>query len=157
MYTIFVEWFVYDPITGALAWAQSPRSQTPIGALAGSQDIDGYWRVKFRGRRYLTHRIAILLQTGAWPEGEVDHIDRDPGNNRWENLRDATCSQNRANRGLQRNNSSGIKGVSRCGSRWRAQVGREYLGLYTTPEAAARAAAVRAQQVYKAFAYSENK
>lgn len=43
---------------------------------------------------------------------EVDHINGDPTDNRRENLRLATTSQNRANIGKPGHNTSGVKGVS---------------------------------------------
>lgn len=51
---------------------------------------------------------------------EIDHIDRDPCNNHLSNLRWASSYTNRQNRGIPKNNKSGIKGVCRVQNRWRA-------------------------------------
>ena len=47
---------------------------------------------------------------GYLPES-VDHIDRDRSNNKIENLRAATSTQNQGNRSLNKTNTSGFRGV----------------------------------------------
>jgi HNH endonuclease/AP2 domain-containing protein len=80
------------------------------------------------------------------PEGfEPDHIDRDPLNCRRGNLRAITHAQNMQNRGANRNNTSGYRGVSwhKQAGKWVAQasIGTKHvsLGLFTSAEEAARA------------------
>lgn len=141
-----LEWLGYDPATGVFAWRKSPRNQTLAGSRAGSLEADGYRRIKLKGRKYREHRLAIFYMTGEWPT-EADHRDRDRQHNAYENLRDATPAQNRANRGQQKNNSSGFKGVSRCGKKWRADGAGRYLGLRDTPE--------EAHELYKKCAIDE--
>lgn len=72
----------------------------------------GYSRILVDRKLYFTHRVIWLWHHGSWPEGEIDHIDRNLMNNRIDNLRDVSRSENKHNRGLQRNNSSGYLGVS---------------------------------------------
>ena len=48
----------------------------------------------------LTHRIVWFMAYGAWPEDQIDHINRVKDDNRLENLRDVTCSENLFNRGF---------------------------------------------------------
>lgn len=81
--------------------------------------------------------------TGEWPADEIDHINGDPFDNRWTNLRPATHMQNHSNRGKNRNNKSGFKGVSwhRGAQKWVAQIRSQnqvrYLGVFTDPHEAA--------------------
>lgn len=107
-------------------------------------------------------RKSILLHRfimGAPDEVGVDHWNGDGLDNRRENLRLATESQNGANRGLQSNNSSGFKGVvfhRRCG-RWQARIkvqGKTIsLRYHDTPEKAAHAYDKAARKFFGEFAY----
>lgn len=49
--------------------------------------------------------------TGKWPENIIDHIDRNPSNNKWENLRDTNKSNNAINSKLRIDNSCGFTGI----------------------------------------------
>jgi hypothetical protein len=93
----------YDPDTGDFTW-RTARKRIPAGAIAGTVER-GFRRITIgggrHGPRYSAHRLAWLYMTGAWPNGYLDHINRDPDDNRFANLRLATNSQNQANtRGL---------------------------------------------------------
>lgn len=44
------------------------------------------------------HRAVWALVHGSWPKYQIDHIDRDPSNNRIENLRDVSGSVNQLNK-----------------------------------------------------------
>jgi HNH endonuclease len=71
----------------------------------------GYYRICIDNKRYPFHRVMYLYHHGVMPD-IVDHIDCDKTNNRIENLRDANATWNNTNKKIQRNNSSGIKGIS---------------------------------------------
>ena len=107
----------------------------------------GYIRVKLGTKRYYAHRIIWEMFNGPIAEGlQIDHIDKDPMNNRIENLRLATQSQNQANRSKQINRPKVAKdlpkGVShaRSGGKYEARITYQgighYLGRYETPEEA---------------------
>lgn len=49
--------------------------------------------------------------TGVWPPEYVDHIDGNPRNNTWSNLRLASAQQNARNKKRKYGSASGIKGV----------------------------------------------
>jgi Bifunctional DNA primase/polymerase, N-terminal/HNH endonuclease len=93
---------------------------------------------------YWAHTLAFLYMTGCFPK-EVDHIDRDGANNRWNNLIEADRSIQRFNSKLYRNNTSGHRGVywDNDKGKWRAMIGghdsRVYLGSFDTIEAAVAA------------------
>lgn len=103
--------FIYSD--GVLYWKQDIKYSTvKAGQLAGYFDVSsGYWRVRFKKKSYLLHRLVFELHKGYSPK-LLDHIDRDKTNNRIENLREASVSLNRINTGLPKNNTSGVKGVS---------------------------------------------
>lgn len=59
----------------------------------------------------LLHRLVWILKTGTEPTSEIDHIDIDTSNNRFENLRLATRKEQNRHRGKHKNNKSGLIGV----------------------------------------------
>jgi hypothetical protein len=75
----------------------------------------------------------------------VDHIDRNRFNNRYDNLRWVTRTENNQNKSMQSNNKSGIVGVSlyRRTNKWRASISvnkvSKHLGCFVTKEDAIRA------------------
>ena len=108
----------YDEETGHFTWLVSTRNTKP-GQRAGHDGPNGYRVVTFNKKRYYEHRLAWHFVHGEWPF-EVDHLNRDKADNRLQNLREVTKSQNQWNRGLQKNNTSGVSGVSWCNftDRW---------------------------------------
>jgi hypothetical protein len=62
---------------------------------------------------YYLHRLIFLMHHGYLPK-LIDHIDGNPSNNRIENLRAATVSQNGCNRNAAKKNKLGIKGLYLC-------------------------------------------
>lgn len=89
-----------------------------VGDVVGSLGSGGYTMVMVDGKRYQTHRLIYLYHHGVLPK-QIDHIDRNPMNNRIANLRPCTTSQNQANQNHQRGNSSQWRGVS-----WREKWGK---------------------------------
>ena len=126
----------YNPETGVFT--------KKSGKIAGTVRPDGYQKITIDWKQYYSHRLAWLYMTGELSK-DVDHIDRNPSNNRFNNLRSVTKSQNQHNRVKQCNNTSGYKGViyfKRTG-RWRANIwvndANHYLGYFDTPEEASAA------------------
>lgn len=90
----------------------------------------------------------------------IDHVQAEETlDNRRSNLRRATASQNAANRGIPKHNSSGYKGVSfhNQRQRWRAFIKVNWkqrsLGLYDDKETAARAYDKAAREAFGNFAH----
>ena len=148
----------YDPETGVLRWRHSRGGWVREGQEAGSIEVQGYRQIKINRRSYKAHRLAWLYMTGEWPPHEIDHDNLDRSDNRWKNLRDATNSQNGANRRAQANNTSGFKGVSwhKASGKWRATIGigklHRHIGLFDDPVAASVAYANAAEQHFGNFA-----
>lgn len=134
----------YDPVTGNFKW-RVPRGGLPAGAPAGGTHCQGYVAIQFCGKPRLAHRLAWLHFYGEWPSGNLDHINRNKKDNRIDNLRIVTQSQNMQNTGLQQNNTSGFRGVSlnKPTGRWKAyiKVGgrRKHLGYFATQQEASAA------------------
>lgn len=138
------ELFHYCPDSGLFTRRVSPNNRVKAGDVAGCVSGDGYLRIRIDRKLYLAHRLAWLYQTGDWPKKKtIDHINRVRADNRWLNLREATDSENQANRPAQRNNASGRKGVcwDKRDNNWRVQIvcdGHQYyLGQFDNLEEAA--------------------
>lgn len=105
---------------------------------------------------HLAHEL--LKRRGTVFKGEVDHKDRNPLNNQFENLRPASRTQNMMNRGKFSNNSSGYKGVSfdRRKGKYRACIYSRgvqiFLGYHVDPIEAAKAYDRSAKSLFKEFA-----
>lgn len=95
---------------GNLFWKVKRRGNVKAGDEAGYVNKLGYKRVGINGKHYLQHRL-IWIMHGNDPVDFLDHIDGDRLNNRIDNLRPATISENGCNAKLRSDNNSGIKGV----------------------------------------------
>lgn len=149
-----VEVLKYDPATGTFVRISGPCA----GKVAGTVQKNGYIRIRVDGKLYYGHRLAWLYMTGEWPNDEIDHVDMDRANNSFANLREASGSENKHNRRKYRNNTSGFKGVSwdKHNGRWLAYIGLNYkkrsIGLFKTPEEAAKAYHEAARKLHGDFA-----
>lgn len=134
----------YDPETGLFWWTVATRNAV-AGKRAGCITRSGSVAIQIDGKQILAHRLAWFFIHGEIPEAMIDHINRDPADNRAANLRKATASENQWNRGLPKNNKSGSKGVSWRARRqkWYAAIAisgkSKYLGSFDTVEAASAA------------------
>jgi len=126
----------YDPETGVFTRLIN-RPNAPIGSVAGCLDLStGYLRISVDGGQYWAQRLAWLYMTGEWPRYHIDHRDMIGSNNRWNNLREATKSQNMCNTRARKNSKSGAKGIIWDATRqkWRAEIAigrkRYYVGRF---------------------------
>jgi HNH endonuclease len=101
----------YDPESGLFTRLVSVSGNARAGNVAGYLRPDGYIDIQIDGRKYLAHRLAFLYMTGAFPKNEGEHENLLKSDNRWENLRDATHSQNQANAFVRKHNKLGVKCV----------------------------------------------
>jgi len=131
---------IFDYKDGKLFWKVKKAQRLNIGDEAGCLD-KGYLTTGLNGKVYRNHRLIFLMHHGYLPK-EVDHKDNDQLNNRIENLRPATRSQNCSNKEIGTTNTSGVKGVSwsKHNNKWRAKCkinGKTiHLGYYTDLESA---------------------
>lgn len=148
----------YDPETGFLTWKPRPAEMFPnapkwkrwntryankrAGNAKGYQK--GYMAVCILGTNHQVHRVIWAMHTGAWPEDQIDHINRQPADNRIVNLRAVSNFENCRNKRPSKKNTSGHIGVH-----FRAKQGNWYayismnkrisLGSYPTFEEAVAA------------------
>lgn len=141
----------YDPESGKLYWRISPARNCKAGSEAGTPAPEGYIRIKYKGFRYQAHYIVWAMLHGAWPTQLIDHRDTDGGNNREDNLRVATVSQNAANR--KHKPGKYLRGARlhpRNG--WYAVCANTHLGMFASEQEAHDAYRVAAILRWGAFA-----
>jgi hypothetical protein len=137
----------YCPLTGVFTWRST-------GKLAGSNKGHRYLRITISHKHYFAHRLAWLYVYGVEPILHIDHINHESLDNRIENLRQVTVSQNIQNSKLSAANSSGYRGVSRDKRRnkWDAYINvnyrKKYLGSFDNICDAAKAYAVAASKIH---------
>ena len=158
----------YDPDTGRFAWRiradknaqwNSRLAGKPAGCVFRKPGCrTAYVVIGLNGRYRKAHRLAWLYMKGEWPAVGIDHRDTDGLNNRLENLRLATVSQNNANAPRPCNNSTGYKGVSwlKARRKYQAQIQckgkKQHLGLFDRPEDAHEAYVCAAYGLFGEYA-----
>jgi len=167
----------YEPETGRLFWRERTTdmfSKTGCGSQRGNaarwnsryalkdaltvKQRDGYFQGIILGRSYLAHRVIWAVHFGSWPSQQIDHINGNRADNRIENLREVSSSENSQNSKKRKDNTSGFKGVSfdtRSG-RWQAQIMKQgksfHLGFYNAPEEASKAYIAASNRLHGEFA-----
>lgn len=157
--------FSYDPDDGLLRYRSEVSIKgkvAPAGTIAGSFNKEGYRYIKIDYRNYRASRLVWLYVTGEWPKHQIDHKDRNASNDKWENLREATGSQNKANCGKYKTKkfSCHLKGVQavqkRKSIRYRAVASKDgnifHLGYFDTPEEAHAAYLKASEELHGEFA-----
>lgn len=132
----------YDPQSGVFTWLVDRGQFYCFGKKAGSENSDGYRSILVSGRRILEHRLAWFSVFGVIPD-QIDHMNRNPSDNRLSNLRPCNQNQNHWNRGRLRSNTSGVTGVVESCGRWQARITvnrkRLHLGTFKTKREAVEA------------------
>lgn len=101
---------VFEYKDGGLYWKQSGQRRT-VGKRCGTPFLTGYRHIMMKGKWYAEHRLIWEYFHGVPPTNFIDHIDGNKSNNVISNLREATSAENLANRGKQKNNTSGYKNI----------------------------------------------
>lgn len=153
----------YDPETGIFTWRhrdrkyfKTDRAPNPWNARYAGKEAgrvtNGYIQIRIFEYDFYAHRIAYLYMTGSFPEMEIDHIDRNKTNNRFENLRVVSKTVNMQNIfNPYRSNKLKVRGVRQTASKkFDARIsvlGKDYsLGTFSTAGEAG-AAYLAAKQV----------
>ncbi len=153
--------FEYNPNDGLFRWKVKKARRVQIGNAAGTLHPNGYVYIKIADIRYFAHVLAWIYIYGERPD-MLDHIDRCRSNNRIENLRVCTGSQNKYNSSRYCNNTSGKRGVSwhKQYQKWQAYINidgrRKYLGRFPSIEEATIAYETAARELQGEFIYHDN-
>lgn len=146
------EAFSYDQESGEIFWLWRPVrhfanalsckkwNRKFAGRNAGTVlDAFGYVRIRLGPENLVAHRAIWKWMTGKDPIG-LDHIDRNPNNNKWNNLREASQSDNCSNRSVVKKKEIPLKGVTISGKRFMSAIQskgvRRHLGTFDTAEEA---------------------
>lgn len=141
------ECFDYVPETGLLYWKSRPLKHFPshqshkrfntmyAGKIVGSLNNNNNYlstRFRYNGSIYnhLLHRIIWKMVTGNEEDlaMDIDHIDGDGSNNKWDNLRLVTHEENGRNCKRCSNNTPGFNGVHED-KKWGGYIARLYITL----------------------------
>jgi len=121
----------YDRLTGIV---RNRKTNQVVGGQSGRK----YPQIIINGKHYLLHRLIWLYVYGSFPKKNIDHINRDPSDNRLSNLRNVSQICNMRNVANFKHGTSGVKGVNfhKPRNKWRAvmvinQV-KKSLGYYQT-------------------------
>ena len=129
----------YDPATGVFRWTECKKPRL-IGMVAGCLHGTGYIIIGINGKQYGAHVLAWAYVHGQWPTSRIDHRNGISDDNRIDNLRCATHSQNMWNTKPHSKNTSGFRGVYKRGNRYVSMISidgnRMYLGSFSTAEEA---------------------
>jgi hypothetical protein len=146
----YIEKYIrYDSETGYLWLKEKPNNNSRLDQPLGHSSILRKERIQcvINGKKKLAHHVVWFIHYGEWPATSgtkhIDHINRDPSDNRIENLRLVSHTENYRNVGIKKHNTTGAKGVFRNGKKFAARYVRNkqklWLGTFNTIEEADRA------------------
>lgn len=139
----------YNPETGIFTRITTKKSNNKPSS-------NGYIYLSVNNKQYSAHRLAWLYVYGEFPTNCIDHINRIKHDNKIENLREASYSQNSYNKECK--SKSGYKGVTwwERDKKWKAQIEidgkNKHIGYFETPELAHKAYCTYQSQVAGEFA-----
>ena len=140
---------------GHLYWKVARSNAIKVGQKTGWVSKAGYVYVNLNNIPTTAHRIIFAMHHGFIPE-MVDHINGHKSDNRIENLRAATRSENFCNAKTRKNNTSGIKGVEKHQNGWRVRIHKDKKsyegGVYKTIEEASNAIKLLRSSIHGNFA-----
>ena len=147
---------VFEYKDGHLYW-KKPGGKRYINKLAGAVVKNKYIQIQHNGKRMLAHRLIYMMFHGYLPEF-VDHINGNGFDNRIENLREVTHSQNLMNSKLRDTNKTGVKGVHwhKKSQKWYAVITtnkkQKHLGQFDTIEEAEKVVKCARNDLHGEFA-----
>jgi hypothetical protein len=151
------EYLAYDSCTGVFTWLKPKARRIKVGSVAGSPVVrGGYLSIMLDGINYPCHQLAWLYVYGYIPNEIVDHRNNQPTDNRINNLRLATKTNNAYNTKLSKRSTTGIKGVHIRNGKYIARVTANgvshFLGSYTSIDAATNAVRSARERLHGEYA-----
>jgi hypothetical protein len=148
---------VFEYRDGNLYWKKSNNRKIKVGNKVGFLNNHGYIQTKIFNKTMSVHRIIYFMNHKTLPD-LIDHINGIKTDNRIENLRPATKSQNNQNCAIRKDNSSGVKNIcwdKNC-NKWRVFLQtnkkRKSFGVYDDLELAELVAVEARNKYHKQFA-----
>lgn len=88
-----------DKKTGKFFWITPPKRHPNLvnkeaGCLTISRAKKYYWVIQIDGKKYKRSHLVFYFVNGFWPKPCIDHINGDSTDDRPENLRQATFTEN---------------------------------------------------------------
>lgn len=114
----------YDIETGIFTRKLCRARKQKVGDIVGTKHYSGYIHIKIDGKTYMAHRLVWIYFFGIEPKHEIDHINGIRDDNRLLNLRECNDYEQAYNKGIYKNNTSGIKGVTyeKSSGKWVVQI-----------------------------------
>ena len=142
--------FRLDHVTGHLYWVcPNKHHKEKVGTEAGfcrkQHNNKNYWIVKVDGHAYRRSQLVFCMTNSKWPDPCVDHINGNSLDDRPENLRAVTITQNAWNHKGRKKSSNlpmGVrahKGTTKFQARISFNKKQINLGFYSTVKQAHRA------------------
>ena len=154
---------IFEVQGGRLFWINPPKNHAEkrgreAGFLCvGKGKNKTYWHIRVFGMTFKRSRIIYRMVHGYWPHPAVDHINGDSLDDRPENLRVATQSQNTASAKRAMGRAGLPKGV--CATRQGRFMARltveghtRSLGTYETPQQAEAVYLLARKEAFHEFA-----
>lgn len=135
-------------------WRITPRGYVQA-TLYNPDKPSGY-----RTKNIFLHRYLMNVDSLPWQKTVVDHINGDKKDNRKENLRIVTQSNNGMNSKVSKNNTSGVPGISKYRDKWVAYITykteRIYLGIFNTFEEAVTVRRNAEEKYFGEYSYTNS-
>ena len=115
---------LFDYKEGKLFWKKTVNSRAQKGQQAGSNNGNGYCRIRINKKSHYAHRLIFMFHYGYCSE-YIDHINGNVTDNKIKNLREATQTENNYNMKKPKHNTTGAKCVYwfKPKNKWKVQIG----------------------------------
>jgi hypothetical protein len=155
-YNQAIDRYLYDSdgrVFYKAGWANM-KSGTEVGGVQTSWNGVKTRRFRIGQKKFLVHQLVWLLHNREWPTQEIDHINGDTLDNRIENLRQVSRTENLRNKRLYKTNRTGVSGVKICRGKLHVTIGNTHVGVFAIDDF--ESAVNARKQAEKSLGYHEN-